>query len=213
MLGGFPATAARPTASTAARGNPFVSGGSAPAASPPFGGGGGGAAGDQVDQVEGEPDWAWPPEIAIRYEDIVLGKRIGAGAFSEVYRGLYRGTQVAVKRMLLRPVAAAAALSGGGGGNAGAAGAAATEAARLVAEFRAEVTLMARLRHPNIVLLMGATSRPLCLVMEYCSRGTLFDMLHNTGVALSWRLRLQMALDAARGMNCLHTCSPVVMHR
>jgi hypothetical protein len=34
------------------------------------------------------------------------------------------------------------------------------------------VLLMQKLRHPNIVLFMGVCPRPLCLVTEYCAKGT-----------------------------------------
>jgi serine/threonine protein kinase len=50
-----------------------------------------------------------------------------------VYKGTWRGTEVAVKRILETAITPP-----------------------LLAEFVAEVELMARLRHPNIVLFMGA---------------------------------------------------------
>jgi serine/threonine protein kinase len=44
--------------------------------------------------------------------------------------------------------------------------------------FREEVRVMTALRHPNVVLFMGAsTSLPnLCIVMEYMTLGSLFDV-------------------------------------
>lgn len=52
------------------------------------------------------------------------------------------------------------------------------------------------------VLFMGVVMEPLCIVTEFCVRGNLFDLLHDAAVPLSWKTRLQMAVDAARGMNC-----------
>jgi len=52
---------------------------------------------------------------------------------------------------------------------------------------------VARLRHPNIVLLLGAVRSPPAIVEEYCARGSLFSVLQRhtkPGVpALEWRVR------------------------
>jgi serine/threonine protein kinase len=84
-------------------------------------------------------------------------------------------------------------------------------------ELEKEVGIMARLRHPNIVLLLGVVRSPPAIVEEYCARGSLFSVLQRhikSGVpALEWRVRLQMALGAAAGMCYLHNCSPPVIHR
>ncbi len=49
--------------------------------------------------------------------------------------------------------------------------------ANLLEELRKEVRLMAVLRHPNIVMFLGACSAPPCMVTEYCARGSLLDIL------------------------------------
>lgn len=40
--------------------------------------------------------------------------------------------------------------------------------------------MLAKYRHPNIVLLLAAVSQPptLCMVMEYMKDGTLYELLH-----------------------------------
>ena len=47
-------------------------------------------------------------------------------------------------------------------------------------EFNNELAMLSKYRHPRIVLLLGAVTVPptLCIVMEYMSDGTLYDMLH-----------------------------------
>ena len=84
-------------------------------------------------------------------------------------------------------------------------------------ELEKEVGIMARLRHPNIVLLLGAVRSPPAIVEEFCARGSLFSVLQRhtkPGVPpLEWRVRLQMALGAAAGMCYLHNCSPPIIHR
>jgi serine/threonine protein kinase len=84
----------------------------------------------------------------------------------------------------------------------------------LVREFRAECKLLRKLRHPNIIMFMAACTRPpnLCVVTELLS-GSLFDLLHNSQVKLSWKQRLLIALDTAKGMNFLHLHKPPIIHR
>ena len=51
------------------------------------------------------------------------------------------------------------------------------KAASLLVELRKEARLMAVLRHPNIVMFLGACSTPPCMVTEFCARGSLLDIL------------------------------------
>jgi serine/threonine protein kinase len=75
------------------------------------------------------------------------------------------------------------------------------------------------MRHPNVVMYLGLCCDPPCVVTEYCARGSLTDVLkraRNTptmGVQLDWARRLNMALDAAKGMMYLHSSDPPVIHR
>uniref|UniRef100_A0A1S3XIH8 Serine/threonine-protein kinase CTR1-like n=1 Tax=Nicotiana tabacum TaxID=4097 RepID=A0A1S3XIH8_TOBAC len=77
--------------------------------------------------------------------------------------------------------------------------------------------IMKRLRHPNIVLFMGAVIQPpnLSIVTEYLSRGSLYRLLHRPGARelLDERRRLCMAYDVANGMNYLHKRNPPIVHR
>ncbi|GFQ05189.1 serine/threonine-protein kinase edr1 [Phtheirospermum japonicum] len=82
-------------------------------------------------------------------------------------------------------------------------------------EYTDEVSLMKRLRHPNILLFMGAVTTPqrLCIVTEFLPRGSLFRFLQKNTSKLEMRRRIQMALDIARGMNYLHHFNPPIIHR
>jgi serine/threonine protein kinase len=59
----------------------------------------------------------------------------------------------------------------------------------------------------------------LLLVLQYMHNGTLYDHLHddkhsNSGAISSWHLRVKIALEAARGIEYLHTYAvPAVIHR
>ncbi|KAJ6970018.1 probable serine/threonine-protein kinase SIS8 isoform X1 [Populus alba] len=131
-------------------------------------------------------------ECEIPWDEISLGERIGLGSYGEVYRGDWHGTEVAVKRFLDQDITGES-----------------------LAEFRSEVRIMKRVRHPNVVLFMGAVTRApnLSIVTEFLPRGSLYRLLHRPNNQLDERRRLRMAFDAARGMNYLHNCTPMIVHR
>eukprot|EP00042_Codosiga_hollandica_P051493 m.633014 g.633014 ORF g.633014 m.633014 type:complete len:269 (+) comp58295_c0_seq10:2883-3689(+) len=74
---------------------------------------------------------------------------------------------------------------------------------------------MRTLRNRNIVLFYGGgvTAEGPFLVTEFCSRGTVRDILGNAGIELSWSKRVGFAIDAAAGMKFLHTLEPPCIHR
>jgi serine/threonine protein kinase len=56
-----------------------------------------------------------------------------------------------------------------------------------------------RLRHPNIVTLVGVCTNPVAVLTEFMARGTLFAILADTAIAIAYPLKLQILLDIARG--------------
>lgn len=55
-----------------------------------------------------------------------------------------------------------------------------TDDASTIERFVREVRLLARLRHPNLILFMGYCITPeLCIVSEYMSKGSLYGVLHS----------------------------------
>ncbi|GKV40416.1 hypothetical protein SLEP1_g48066 [Rubroshorea leprosula] len=83
-----------------------------------------------------------------------------------------------------------------------------------LAEFKREVWIMCRLRHPNVVLFMGAVTHPpnLSIITEFLPRGSLYKILHHPNCQIDEKRRIKMALDVARGMNCLRTSVPTIVH-
>uniref|UniRef100_A0A7N0TMX9 Protein kinase domain-containing protein n=1 Tax=Kalanchoe fedtschenkoi TaxID=63787 RepID=A0A7N0TMX9_KALFE len=85
--------------------------------------------------------------------------------------------------------------------------------------FMEAVTNMSRLRHPNIVSVVGycAEHGQHLLVSEYIANGNLHDMLHfvdDSSKSLSWNARVKVALGTARALEYLHeVCLPPVVHR
>ena len=136
-------------------------------------------------------------DLTIDPSQILLGERIGIGSFGEVHRALWRGTEVAVKRFLDQDISK-----------------------NLLDDVTFEVDIMRRLRHPNVILLMGAVTVPgnLSIVTEFLHRGSLFKLLHREQspalkAALDNRRRMRMVMDVIRGMHYLHSFEPMIVHR
>ncbi|KAI3692585.1 hypothetical protein L6452_32403 [Arctium lappa] len=131
-------------------------------------------------------------EWEIPWEGLQIGGRIGIGSYGEVYRSEWNGTEVAVKKFMNQDISGDA-----------------------LTQFKGEVEIMLRLRHPNVVLFMGAVTRPpnLSILTEFLPRGSLFKLLHRSNVQLDEKRRMRMALDVAKGMNYLHTSNPIIVHR
>ncbi|XP_027769520.1 integrin-linked protein kinase 1-like isoform X1 [Solanum pennellii] len=75
--------------------------------------------------------------------------------------------------------------------------------------FKHELTLLEKVRHPNVVQFVGAVTQniPMMIVSEYQPRGDLGSYLQKKG-RISPSKALKYALDVARGMNYLHECKP-----
>ncbi|XP_049935972.1 probable serine/threonine-protein kinase SIS8 isoform X2 [Nymphaea colorata] len=131
-------------------------------------------------------------DYEILWEDLIIGEQIGQGSCGSVYHGLWYGSDVAVKVFAKQEYSE-----------------------EVIESFRQEVSLMKRLRHPNVLLFMGAVTSPerLCIVTEFLPRGSLFRLLQRNTAKLDWRRRIHMAMDIARGMNYLHHCNPPIIHR
>ncbi|KAL0385504.1 UNVERIFIED_CONTAM: LysM domain receptor-like kinase [Sesamum radiatum] len=77
-------------------------------------------------------------------------------------------------------------------------------------EFLAELKVLCKIHHINVVELLGYASGDdhLYLVYEYVPNGSLSDHLHDPLLKghqpLSWSARTQVALDAARGIEYIH---------
>uniref|UniRef100_A0A804PD84 non-specific serine/threonine protein kinase n=1 Tax=Zea mays TaxID=4577 RepID=A0A804PD84_MAIZE len=123
--------------------------------------------------------------------------KLGEGGFGSVYRAFFRsaaGARVvlAVKRLNQR------SLQGH-------------------KQWLAEVQFLGVLEHPNLVKLIGycavdsEASKHRLLVYEFMPNKSLDDHLFNRAhPPLSWRLRLQIMLGAARGLDYLHEGVPEV---
>ncbi|MFQ6627782.1 hypothetical protein Gotur_007875 [Gossypium turneri] len=75
--------------------------------------------------------------------------------------------------------------------------------------FKYELTLLEKVRHPNVVQFVGAVTQniPMMIVSEYHAKGNFQNYLQKKG-RLSTSKVLRFAVDIARGMNYLHECKP-----
>jgi serine/threonine protein kinase len=128
----------------------------------------------------------------ISAKDLEIVEAIGSGAFGEVYRGRMWGTDVAVKLLPQGSVTDEALES-----------------------LKAEVTILSQLRHPNVVLYLGACTTPpdIFVVTEWCERGSLQSSLYDHSVPMSVANRLGMAIQTAQGMCYLHSPERKIIHR
>ncbi|XP_009374107.1 receptor protein kinase TMK1-like [Pyrus x bretschneideri] len=113
---------------------------------------------------------------------------LGRGGFGVVYKGeLDDGTKIAVKRM------EAGVISN-----------------KALDEFQAEIAVLSKVRHRHLVSLLGYSveGNERILVYEYMPQGALSRHLFRWKTfelePLSWKRRLNIALDVARGMDYLH---------
>jgi serine/threonine protein kinase len=117
---------------------------------------------------------------------------MGSGAFGTVFHGKWKGTDVAIKRikyscfMLPSP-----------------------QADKLLTEFWREAAIISKLHHPNILALYGVVNNgpgaTLATVTEFMVNGSLKKVLLRKDKYLDWRKRIMLAMDAAIGMEYLHS--------
>ncbi|CAJ1849941.1 unnamed protein product [Sphenostylis stenocarpa] len=81
-------------------------------------------------------------------------------------------------------------------------------------EFQAEIAVLSKVRHRHLVALLGhcITKSERFLVYEYMPQGTLtqhlFSWRENGTAPLTWKQRLAIALDVARGVEYMHRLAP-----
>ncbi|KAG4945083.1 hypothetical protein AAZX31_15G019300 [Glycine max] len=107
---------------------------------------------------------------------------LGRRTYGSVYHGLLRDQEVAIKRLTTTKTK----------------------------EFMSEIKVLCKVHHANLVELIGyaVSHDEFFLIYEFAQRGSLSSHLHDPqskGYSpLSWITRVQIALDAARGLEYIH---------
>uniref|UniRef100_A0A0D3DVN6 non-specific serine/threonine protein kinase n=1 Tax=Brassica oleracea var. oleracea TaxID=109376 RepID=A0A0D3DVN6_BRAOL len=140
-------------------------------------------------------DTRYPTQGLASYEEwtidlrkLHMGPPFAQGAFGKLYKGTYNGEDVAIK-ILERPENSP------------------EKAQFMEQQFQQEVSMLANLKHQNIVRFIGACRKPMvwCIVTEYAKGGSVRQFLtkrQNRAVPL--KLAVKQALDVARGMAYVH---------
>ncbi|XP_050327918.1 LIM domain kinase 1 isoform X2 [Bactrocera neohumeralis] len=130
------------------------------------------------------------PQRIFRASDLVLGELLGKGFFGQVYKVTHRLTkEVMVLKELYRVD---------------------EEAQR---NFLKEVAVLRSLHHKNVLRFIGVLykDKKLHLVTEYIAGGSLKELIHDSGLPLTWPQRVSFAKDIACGMSYLHRMN--IIHR
>mmetsp|Transcript_16744 Transcript_16744/g.37754 ORF Transcript_16744/g.37754 Transcript_16744/m.37754 type:complete len:295 (-) Transcript_16744:90-974(-) len=134
-------------------------------------------------------------EFELNAFEIELREKVGTGCTAEVYRGVFGGTEVAVKQIDWNK---------------------SRMGVKEQKAFDREVAIMPRIKHENLVMFIGVTSvqRPFRIITEFCAGGCCFELLHNCDhIDLEWPQQHKMCLDVALAMDYLHKFQPQIIHR
>ncbi|KAG8656472.1 hypothetical protein MANES_04G142000v8 [Manihot esculenta] len=130
-------------------------------------------------------------DIEVATNHFELSQKIGEGGYGPVFKGVLNHIDVAIK--ILRP-----------------------DLSQGHMQFRQEVDVLSSMRHPHIVILLGACPEYGCLVYEFMENGSLEDRLlrkHKTP-PIPWRARFRIAFEIATALHFLHETKPEpLVHR
>ncbi|KAF8109241.1 hypothetical protein N665_0100s0030 [Sinapis alba] len=135
-------------------------------------------------------EFTWE-EISTATSSFSEGLKIGEGAYGSVYKCSLHHTVAAVK-VLHSPES------------------------NLSKQFDQEIEILSKIRHPHLVLLLGACPERGALVYEYMENGSLEDRLFqvNNSQPLPWFVRLRIAWEVASALVFLHKSKPTpIIHR
>lgn len=125
-----------------------------------------------------------------RASDLVQGELLGKGFFGQVYKVTHKETkEVMVLKELYRV----------------------DEIAQK--NFLKEVAVLRSLSHKNVLRFIGVLykEKKLHLITEYIAGGSLKELIHDSGLPLTWHDRISFARDISSGMSYLH--SKNIIHR
>eukprot|EP00731_Ephydatia_muelleri_P017701 Em0010g799a len=126
---------------------------------------------------------------ALKHADVKMGKKLGKGAFGDVWEAVLKGQKVAVKTCRSTD-----------------------DGMPEKEKFLQEAEILKQYEHPNIVKLIGVSwdTEPVLIVMELMPGGSLLDYLRKKAAQMSKGKLLHMSIDACSGMeyleskNCIH---------
>ncbi|KAL6285432.1 hypothetical protein ACE6H2_009822 [Prunus campanulata] len=130
-------------------------------------------------------------EIELATDYFKISNKVGEGGYGPVYRAWLDHTAVAIK--VLRP-----------------------DISQGQRQFQQEVEVLSCIRHPHMVLLVGACPEYGCLIYEYMENGSLEDrlFLKSNTPPIPWGVRFKIAAEIATALLFLHQTKPEpLVHR
>lgn len=129
------------------------------------------------------PNYSKIAPFKVEYNDLVFGKKVQEGAFGEVYRGVWLGNEIAIKKFKPKKLKGITKLN-----------------------LDAEVEILNNLRHPNILLYMGVCVHyeEHLMITEFMENGSLFDHLHNEKTCIAPSQVVDIVEDIVLGMRYQH---------
>nr|XP_043617935.1 U-box domain-containing protein 33-like isoform X2 [Erigeron canadensis] len=128
-------------------------------------------------------------EIMKATENFNQSLKIGEGRCGSVYKGILRHVRVAIKMLP----------SLGSLGD---------------EDFEHAAEVLSRIRHPNIVTLIGVCPETRSLIYEYLENGSLEDHIASQATAppLQWHTRIRIASEMCSALIFLHGSNPQIIH-
>nr|XP_011470343.1 PREDICTED: U-box domain-containing protein 32 [Fragaria vesca subsp. vesca] len=128
-------------------------------------------------------------EINEATQNFDLSQKIGEGRYGSVYRGILRHMHVAIKMLP-------------------------SYGSKKQLDFQNEVEVLSRVRHPNLVTLIGMCPESRSLVYEYLKNGCLEDHLagKDKSPPLPWQIRTCIATEICSALIFLHSNIPRIVH-
>lgn len=129
-------------------------------------------------------------EWSIAGNEIRFLERLGSGRSAKVYKGLYKDQIVAIK--VLKPILDRKELH----------------------NFKCELDIMSSVKSSHVVHFFGGCLQPkICLVMEYCSNGSLYHLFQRKELNFDWSLFFRLTVETVEGVLALHNHTPTIVHR
>lgn len=125
----------------------------------------------------------------INPQEIEFVELIGEGTSCAVYKGTYRGQEVALK--VLKDINT-----------------------KQLTNFVKEFDIVSIFRSPHVVFFFGACIEPVpVMVLGLCARGSLYDVLKRPDTVLNWANVIKVSISTLRGLDSLHKWKPQILHR
>ena len=123
--------------------------------------------------------------------ELKVGGVVGVGQSALIHEATWRGQRVAVKFMKQKADK------------------------KTMENFQRECQLLMSVRTPQIVFFYGAViiDSSLCLILEYCARGSLEDYMKEHASEFTWERFFTFARQATEGLLSLHKWKPAIVHR